>query len=173
MSAVLRRRGPVALRFRRKPKPADADAVRALARRTGVFTAEECAVAGELVYARLELGGRSGYHFVFVDRADDLVGYVAWGPIPMTRASYDLYWIIVDPTCQGTGLGRDLMRRTEEAVLARGGGAVYIETSSVDRYARTRRFYRRAGYRQVARLSDFYAPGDHKIVFCKTLIRNA
>jgi ribosomal protein S18 acetylase RimI-like enzyme len=159
------------LRFRQTPRAEDAAAVRALARKTGVFTAEECAVAGELVEDRLELGARSGYFFLFAEQAGDLVGYVAWGPIPMTRASYDLYWIMVDPARQGGGLGRELMLRTEEAVRARGGGAIYIETSSLERYARTRRFYRRAGYGRAARLPDFYAPGDHKIVFCKTLIR--
>jgi ribosomal protein S18 acetylase RimI-like enzyme len=164
-----RRTGP--LRFRRTPRDADPEAVRALARRTGVFTAQECAVAGELVEDRLERGARSGYLFVFAERAGELAGFIAWGPIPLTRASYDLYWIIVDPAWQGVGLGRDLVRRTEQAVLARGGAAVYIETSSLERYARTRRFYRRAGYRQAARLSDFYAPGDDKVVFCKTLIR--
>jgi ribosomal protein S18 acetylase RimI-like enzyme len=77
---------------------------------------------------------------------------------------------MVDPSRQGGGLGRDLMRRAEEAVQARGGGAIYIETSSLERYSRTRRFYRHAGYRRAARLPDFYAPGDHKIVFCKILI---
>jgi ribosomal protein S18 acetylase RimI-like enzyme len=77
---------------------------------------------------------------------------------------------MVDPARQGGGLGRELMLRTEEAVRARGGGAIYIETSSLERYSRTRRFYRHAGYRRVARLAHFYAPGDHKIVFCKMLI---
>jgi GNAT superfamily N-acetyltransferase len=128
-------------------------------------------VAGELVEDRLEQGARSGYLFIFAEQAGELVGYVAWGAIPMTRASYDLYWIMVDPVRQGGGLGRELMRRTEDAVSARGGGGLYIETSSLGRYSRTRRFYRHAGYRRAARLRDFYAPGDHKIVFCKTLIQ--
>lgn len=158
------------LRFRQTARAEDAEAVRALAKRTGVFTSEECAVAGELIEDRLKLGARSGYFFLFAEQAGVLVGYVAWGPIPMTRASYDLYWIMVDPGRQGGGLGRELMRRTEDAVAARGGGAIYIETSSLERYSRTRRFYRHAGYRRAARLAHFYAPGDHKIVFCKMLI---
>jgi hypothetical protein len=61
------------------------------------------------------------------------------------------------------------MRLAEGAVARRGGGGLYIETSSRKVYARTRRFYRDAGYRQVARLRDFYAAHDHKVVFCKTI----
>ena len=38
-------------------------------------------------------------------------------------------------------------------------------------YNRTRRFYRVAGYAQVAKLRDFYAPGDHKLMFCKVIRR--
>ena len=36
-------------------------------------------------------------------------------------------------------------------------------------YDRTRRFYRHAGYAQVAKFADFYAPADHKIVFRKVI----
>ncbi len=158
------------LRFRHTPRPEDGVAVRRLAARTGVFTAEECKVAAELVDERVRHGRRSGYFFAFAD-ADGLpVGFAAWGPIPMTAESYDLYWIVVDPSFQGQGLGRELLGRAERAIAAGGGGRVYIETSSKPRYARTRRFYRRAGYGQAARFEDFYAPGDHKVVFCKVLI---
>ena len=99
----------------------------------------------------------------------ELVGYCAWGAVPLTKRSYDLYWIAVAPGRQGLGIGRQLLERAERAVAARGGGGLYIETSSRPAYRRTRRFYRAAGYRQVARLADFYAPGDDKLVFCKTI----
>lgn len=162
---------PTRPRFRQAPRAADPAAVRALAESTGVFTAEECGVAAELVEERLRRGRRAGYSFSFATAAGVLVGYTAFGPIPMTADSFDLYWIVVDPTHQGRGLGRELLGRVEAAVRSRGGRRLYIETSSRDRYARTRRFYRRAGYRQAARLESFYAPGDHKLVFCKILIQ--
>ena len=75
------------------------------------------------------------------------------------------------PAAQGQGLGQALLRLAERAVARRGGGNLYIETSSRQVYERTRRFYRDAGYGQVARLRDFYAPGDHKIMFCKVIRR--
>jgi len=75
----------------------------------------------------------------------------------------------VVPHAQGLGIGQQLMVLAERAVARRGGGRLYIETSSRAVYARARRFYRAARYRKAARLTDFYAPGDHKIVFCKTV----
>ena len=97
------------------------------------------------------------------------MGYAAWGRDPLTQRSFDLYWIVVAPAAQGQGLGRALLALVERAVAGSGGGNLYIETSSRMAYARSRRFYRSAGYRRVARLRDFYAPGDHKLMFCKVI----
>jgi ribosomal protein S18 acetylase RimI-like enzyme len=162
---------PAKLRFRSRARSADLPALRRLVDSTRVFYPEERAIALELLEQRLAFGVKSGYEFFFADQAGELVGYCAWGAVPLTRRSYDLYWIAVAPHVQGHGLGRRLMALTERAVARRGGGRLYIETSSRGVYARTRRFYRAAGYGQAARLADFYAPGDHKIVFCKTIRR--
>jgi len=156
-------------RYRSRPKPGDLPALRRLVLSTGVFYPEERAIALELLQERLRLGPTSGYEFFFAERDRELVGYCAWGAVPLTKASYDLYWIAVAPQAQGLGIGQRLMTLAEQAIARCGGGQLYIETSSRDVYARTRRFYRAADYRQAARLADFYAPGDHKIVFCKTI----
>lgn len=158
---------PRGVRLRRTPRPADVAAVRRLAAAVGVFSSAEQAVAVELITARLQHGRASGYHFVFADVRGRPVGYCTWGPIPMTAGSYDLYWIVVDPAHGGAGVGRALLAEAERAVVRRGGTALYIETSSRAEYARTRRFYLRAGYARVARLPDFYAPGDDKVIYRK------
>jgi ribosomal protein S18 acetylase RimI-like enzyme len=157
------------IRYRTRPRDSDVAALRRLVAATGVFLREVGAVAVEVLAARPAHGRKSGYEFLFAERAGELVGYCAWGKVPLTRDSYDLYWIAVSPASQGQGVGQTLMARTEEAVRRLGGGHLYIETSSRGVYARTRRFYRDAGYRLAARLPDFYAPGDHKVVFCKVL----
>jgi ribosomal protein S18 acetylase RimI-like enzyme len=159
------------VRYRSRPTAADGAALRRLVAATGVFYPRERAIAHELLVERLRRGRKSGYSFFFADRGAELVGYCAWGPVPLTARSYDLYWIAVAPSAQGQGLGQALMRLAERAVASRGGGNLYIETSSRQVYDRTRKFYRDAGYAQVARLRDFYAPGDHKIMFCKVIRR--
>ena len=92
-------------------------------------------------------------------------------PLPhaLTLASYDLYWIVVAPATQRSGLGRRLLRATETAVVALGGRRLYAETSSRPLYAPTRGFYHGCGYREAALFADFYAPGDGKVVFERQL----
>ena len=44
---------------------------------------------------------------------------------------------------------------------------IVIETSSRDDYAPTRKFYHKRGYQEAARLQDFYAAGDDRIVLTR------
>jgi D-alanine-D-alanine ligase len=164
-----RRSRSTAIRYRSRPRPSDVTALRRLVAATGVFYPEERTIALELLEERLARGAASGYSFFFAERGEELVGYCAWGAVPLTKQSYDLYWIAVSPSCQGEGIGQALMDLAERAVAKKGGGGLYIETSSRAVYDRTRRFYRRAGYAQVAKLADFYAPGDDKVVFRKAI----
>jgi ribosomal protein S18 acetylase RimI-like enzyme len=160
---------PQALRFRDTPTDGDRQAVRNLAASTGFFSDEEIAVAVELVETRLSQGLASGYRFTFAERAGVLDGYVCFGPIPLTRSSFDLYWIAVRPAAQRTGLGRRLMALAEAAACELGGTAMYVETSTRAQYMPTRAFYRRLGYRLAAELPDFYGPGDGQAIFTKQL----
>jgi ribosomal protein S18 acetylase RimI-like enzyme len=157
------------VRFRTRPAAADVPALRRLVASPRIFNRAERAIALELLEARLAQGARSGYSFVFAERDGKLLGYAAWGRNPLTRRSFDLYWIVIAPAAQRQGLGQALLELVERAVAGRGGGSLYIETSSRGVYARARRFYRLAGYRRVARLRDFYAPRDHKLMFCKAI----
>ena len=51
--------------------------------------------------------------------------------------------------------------------LARGGRVLFIETSSLGHYDLTRRFYLKHQYEQAATIPDYYADGDHMVVFRK------
>lgn len=155
--------------LRRRVRPGDAAAVADLVRATGFFTPEEVAVARELVETTLTQGEGAGYRFLFADEGGALAGYACHGPIPATEGRYDLYWIAVHPERQGRGLGARLLAAAEADVAAAGGTRVYIETSSRPGYEGTRRFYLAAGYRLEARLSDFYRPGDDKVIYAKDL----
>jgi ribosomal protein S18 acetylase RimI-like enzyme len=158
---------PAALRTR--VDPADAASVAALVERTGFFTAEETAIACELVQEHLARGPGSGYWFVLADEACRLAGFACFGPVPATRSSWDLYWIAVDPASQRQGLGRQLLAAVERAVTAAGGERLYADTSSRRQYVPTRHFYRATGFRLAAELPDFYAPDDGKLIFEKGL----
>jgi ribosomal protein S18 acetylase RimI-like enzyme len=155
--------------LRREPLAGDVQRVKAIAHATGFFSPAEVAVAAELVEERLAQGSGSGYEFVFAEAAGEVLAYTCFGPIPMTTASWDLYWIAVRPEAQGRGLGRAVLAESEQRARQAGGTRIYVDTSSRPKYEPTRSFYRACGYREVALLEDFYAPADGKVIFCKVL----
>jgi ribosomal protein S18 acetylase RimI-like enzyme len=150
--------------------PGDRDAVRALVERTGFFHSAEVEIATELVEEHLAQGPRCGYHFVLADLDNALAAYACYGPISCTTASFDLYWIAVDPRFQRRGIGRLLMSTVESRIAAAGGDRIYIDTSGRDQYASTRAFYECSGFRCEARLRDFYGPGDDRAIYVKALV---
>ena len=158
-----------AVRYRTEPAARDIDALRELVSVTPEFSPAERMVALELLEERSARGVASGYFFIFAQAREELIAFAAWGPIPLTESSYDLYWIVVHPAHQRAGVGRGLIELTEQTVAARGGGRLYIETSSREEYARARDFYRCAGYSEIARFEHFYASNDGKVVYCKRI----
>jgi ribosomal protein S18 acetylase RimI-like enzyme len=157
------------LTFREDPWPTDVRRVRDMVRSSNFFSEDETDLAMELVEERLQKGLTSGYHFLFAEKGDGVLGYACFGPIPCTVSSFDLYWIVVDNSLRGSGLGREILDRVERNIMAWGGKKIYVETSSRLQYRPTRAFYSKCGYRREALLKDFYAPGDHKMIFTKDL----
>jgi GNAT superfamily N-acetyltransferase len=145
----------------------DRETVRAIVERTGFFRPDEVDVAVELVDERLSRGDASGYYFVFAEVDGEVVGYASYGPIACTVGSFDLYWIAVDPRLQRGGVGQALAGVVESRVAQMGGRRIYVDTSGKPQYAPTRAFYERCGYHCDARLVDFYAPGDDRIIYAK------
>ena len=140
----------------------------------GNFTPEEVATALELIDEWLELGEHSGYlTYVLESQGDDLaevLGYVCFGPTPLTESTYDLYWIAVDKSKHRGGVGKKLMKFAEEEIARRGGRLLLIETSSQETYGGTIQFYERTGYELVGKIKEYYKPGDDKLIFVKRLV---
>lgn len=147
----------------------DGDIVRDIVVSTGLFRPDEIGIAVELVEERLRVGLASGYHFIFAEQGSVVLGYICYGPVPLTLDSYDLYWIAVRKEVQGCGIGKMLLSCSEAAMFELGSRRIYIETSSRDLYRRTRRFYESCGYRAEATLREFYSPGDDKVIYVKVL----
>src|SRR3546814_7089241 len=61
--------------WREAVKPEDAARVRDLVAATGMFSAEEIAIAEELVQERVAKGRASGYEFVLLEENGSLLGY--------------------------------------------------------------------------------------------------
>jgi ribosomal protein S18 acetylase RimI-like enzyme len=159
-------------------RPHDRARVAELLEATGAFSSDEIDVALELFDdSHAGAGARSGdgedaladYELIGAYDDERLLGYVCFGPTPATEGTYDLYWLAVDPAAQGRGVGRALLRRAEALLAERGGRLILVETSSRADYAPTREFYARSGYTEVARVRDFYAPADDRIMLTTRL----
>jgi GNAT superfamily N-acetyltransferase len=155
--------------LRTRVTAADRELVRGILAQTGFFEPSEIDVAIELIDDGLELGEASDYRFLFADQDDRAVGYACYGPIPLTRSSWDLYWIAVDVARQRGGVGRLLLAEVELRAAGAGCRQLFVETAGREQYRPTRAFYEARGYDRVAELPDFYSPGDAKIVYRKRL----
>lgn len=158
--------------YREIPIPADKESIREIIESSGFFSSDETDVAVELVEERLTKGVRSGYYFLFAECDGKIVAYTCFGPIACTAASYDLYWIAVHDDFRGSGIGKELLKRSEAIIAAQGGKRIYIETASREQYEPTRSFYLRCGYHEEAVLKDFYSPGDDKVIYAKAIFQD-
>jgi GNAT superfamily N-acetyltransferase len=98
---------------------------------------------------------------------DELTGFACYGPTPGTDRTFDLYWIAVHPSAQGTGSGTILLSEVERRLEDTDARLFVVETSSRPEYDPTRAFYRARGWAEAARMRDFYAPSDDRVIFTK------
>lgn len=147
----------------------DKPAIMQILRDTPEFKPAEVVVAEEVIDSYLYAPSSSGYHALVAEVVSSVVGYICYGPAPLTEGTWDIYWLAVAPKEQGRGIGRALVAFAEGKIKETQGRLAIIETSSKPEYERTRRFHHSQGYELVCRIADFYAPGDDKLVFQKRL----
>jgi ribosomal protein S18 acetylase RimI-like enzyme len=154
----------------REFRATDREPLRKILEATGVFRDEEVEVAIELMDAAVNDPAQTDYLLAtYEDVRGTVCGYYCYGHTSMTRSTYDLYWIAVDPSCHGAGIGSALLEHCEHRIAASGGSLIVVETSSLPKYEPTRRFYRRHRYDETARLRGYYAPDDDLVIFTKHL----
>ena len=145
---------------------ADRRRIEEITRAVRVFRDDELPVALEVFDGAV--AGSPDYTALGAVLDGRLVGWICWGPTPCTLGTYDLYWMAVDPSAQGAGIGSVLLRAMEGR-LAGSARLIVVETAGRPDYRPTRSFYEARGYRRAAVIPDFYAPGDDQVVYLKTL----
>jgi ribosomal protein S18 acetylase RimI-like enzyme len=146
----------------------DKPALMRILRNTPEFKPFEVVVAEEVIDSYLN-DPRAGYFTLVAEDDGKIAGYICYGETPVTIGTWDIYWVAVDPTKRGRGIGKLLSEAAETAIKKAGGRMAIIETSSTPLYENTRKFYERRGYEPVARIPDFYMPGDDKLILRKKL----
>ena len=151
---------------------ADLDRIKQIAVAADMFTVDEVEFFDEMLHGALD-GSLEGHEWVAVETdAGDIISAAQFAPEPFADRMWNLYFIAVDPACQGAGVGTAVMAHVEADLKQRGPAqarTLIVETSSTDQYAPTRAFYRGLGYDEEARIREYYGPGDDKVVFWKSL----
>lgn len=165
-----RRRQPVDITAIRYTVQKDREPILKLLADTRFFRQDELEVAREVLDDALKGGPAGHYQSFTLTENGKAVGWVCLGATPCTLGTFDVYWLGVAPGCQGKGYGRALLVHAEKVIRRRKGRLIVIETSGHSLYDSTRGFYLALGYREVARVPDFYNPGDARVIYTKVLL---
>ena len=92
------------------------------------------------------------------------IGFSYSEPEMLAEGAWNMLAIAIAPEHQGKGHGADLVRATEAQLRETAQRLLIVETSGLEAFASTRRFYDAAGYDQEARIRDFWADGDDKVI---------
>ncbi len=100
----------------------------------------------------------------------EAVGFCNARPEELAEGTWNMLAIAVLPVAQGHGHGAALVQHLETMLRQDGQRIIIIDTSGTDMFAGARAFYRRNGYDEEARIRDFWAAGDDKVIFRKSLL---
>ncbi|MBI5643661.1 MAG: GNAT family N-acetyltransferase [Deltaproteobacteria bacterium] len=151
----------------REARASDREALNRIIENTENLTREEKDCAAELLDIYLSDSRQKDYFFIVAAEAQAATGYVCYGRTPLTDAVYDLYWILVAGEFRSRGIGRLLLERTEDLIKKQGARMLVAETSGLPAYESAHAFYKKTGFKEEARIKEFYKPGDDLITFVK------
>jgi GNAT superfamily N-acetyltransferase len=154
----------------RPTSPGDTNALIEITRGTNVFKPMEIETLREVINDYFAVNRNHGHQCITMQDDDSrIVGFAYYAPTAMTEQAWHLYWIAVRTGQQAKGLGAKLLAAVEEGIRAHKGRVLFIETSSLPHYEKTRQFYLKQKYDKEAVLRDYYAAGDDMVVFRKLL----
>jgi ribosomal protein S18 acetylase RimI-like enzyme len=143
--------------------PSDQPAVRAIAHASGLFTPNEAAMMDGMIAD--QFADLTDHCWIILQ---DLTGAAYLAP-EMAQGTWNMLFIAVLPARRGKGGGTALLQAVQAHLRAQGARLMIVETSGLGTFAQTRAFYAKAGFDEEARIRDFYATGDDKVVFRKVL----
>ena len=156
---------PLALR---SSLPADQASLEHLAVASGLFQQSEIGEFSGMMSAYFA-GETQGDFWISCVQDGVVTGAGYCGPEGFADRVHNLYFIAVEPALQGMGQGSAILAEVEQKLRSEGARMLIIETSGQGSFELTRRFYRKHGYDEEARIREYYGPGDDKVVFRKAL----
>ncbi len=161
------------LSFRKEIFPEDVARIRGILESSGFFEAapDEIDVAAELAEAALKDGNTpENYAFIFAEEEGRTVGYACFARVPCTVSTFEIYWLGVYGDCRGRGIGKMLMNEIIRLVRELGASKLLLQTAGRAQYIPTQKFYLSCGFKEEARLKNYYAAGDDCLIFSQDFI---
>lgn len=97
------------------------------------------------------------------------VGVAYCAPEPVTDGTWNLLMLWTRRDREGQGHGSALVNHVEKILIERGVRLLIVETSGLPDFAPARAFYDKCGFTNEALIKNFFAAGDDKIVYTKSL----
>jgi ribosomal protein S18 acetylase RimI-like enzyme len=144
----------------------DSAALLAIVERSDQFDANGLAHVKETLVNYLE--GKSEDLWFTADDGEP-VGVAYCAPEPVTDGTWNLLMLWTRHDRHGQGHGSALVSHVEKILIERGVRLLIVETSGSAAFETARAFYDRCGFTQEARIQNFFAAGDDKIVYTKPL----
>ena len=150
--------------FREGARMSDAAEVERIVRSSKFFEEVEDEISSAVGDLRESLNG-GGTTYLFAELDGRVAGFVSFEKIACTDANYQIYWIAVDNSFRGCGIGSKLINRALDIMRLHGGRTVYLQTAGRPQYMPTREFYKKNGWTHEATLKDYYVVGDDCCIF--------
>lgn len=147
----------------------DQDVVIAIAKNVRLFEPEELVFLEEMFNKWLEGDLGENSKWIVASKGGVVIGTAYFAPEQFANGTWNVYFIAVEPDKQRSGIGADLMDYIEKVLATQGERVLIVETSSLPRLEKARKFYLRQGYYQESCIREFYKAGDDKITFRKSL----
>ncbi len=148
----------------RESRAADAPGLQQIAAETGLFPPEMLAGMLDPV-----LAGEAEAIWLTGLIDNQIAGFCYAVPEALTDGTWNMLALAVSPGQQGSGLGAALVRGLEDRLRGASQRVLIVDTSGTEAFARTRRFYAQNLYEEEARIRDYWAAGDDKVIFRKAL----
>lgn len=148
----------------RAPTPLDQADIKLVVEDAGLFPAE---MLDEMIEPFFNDDKSLGHWLICeIDRVG-VIGFSYTRPEELTEGTWNLLAIGFRTEYRGRGYGAQLIARVEQSLI--GARILIVETSGLDDFEVTRSFYETCGYTKEAVIRDYWADGDDKVIYRKSL----
>jgi GNAT superfamily N-acetyltransferase len=154
----------------RRTEKTDAQAILSIVAESGQFDADGLAHVQDTLRRHLDGHGEG----IWLTSDDgEAVGVAYCAPEPVASGTWNLLMLWIRTDRHRKGNGALLVKQVERELRDRGARLLIVETSGLAAFEPARSFYAKCGFALEASIKNFFAAGDDKLVFTKSLVKGS